>query len=180
MYSMIAQSFFQKKICLLPGLGTLELLTQAAETDFVNGKINAPTQKITFEQQHKKDTIFNEFSAISAVLLDEVNKNGQVKIDGLGTFIKKGTAISFDAQKLNSEFNPAVTAIRVQRENVEHDILVGDKQTTNVIMSEFFADETKTTKVYWWIWAAVLAALAIGVIGYYWIKNGFNYLENLQ
>lgn len=180
MYSMIAQSFFQKKICLLPGLGTLELLTQAAETDFVNGKINAPTQKIIFEQEQKKGTIFNEFSAISAVLLDEVNKNGQVVIDGLGTFIKKGAAISFDAQKLNIELNPAVTAIRVQRENAEHDILVGDKQTTNVIMSEYFADENNVAKAYWWVWAAVLAGIAIGVISFYWFKNGFNNLQNFQ
>ena len=156
------------------------LLTKAAETDFINGKILAPVQNIAFEPQQKADSTFNEFTAISAVLLDELNSKGQVLIEGIGTFFKNESTITFNANTVHQMYVPAVTAIRVQRENAEHDILVGDKQTTNVIMSEFFADETKASKEYWWLWALLLAAFAIGVIGFYAVKNGFNYLENLQ
>lgn len=177
---MIAYSFFQKKACLLPGIGTLELLTHSAETDFINGKIVAPVQQIIFEPQQNAENTFNEFSAISEVLLNELNNKGHVFVEGIGTFFKKDSAISFDANNIDEIYTPAVAAIRVQRENAAHDILVGDKQTTNVIMSEFFADDTKVEKVYWWVWAAVLASFAIGLIGFYCFKNGFNNLENLQ
>ena len=43
-----ASSFFHKKICVLPGLGTLKLVTHAAETDFSNTQIKSPRQEIIF------------------------------------------------------------------------------------------------------------------------------------
>jgi hypothetical protein len=65
MYNLIAASFFQKKSCLLPGIGSLSLITHSAITDFPVKQIKAPVQEIIFTPGTEDEKGFNEFSAIS-------------------------------------------------------------------------------------------------------------------
>jgi hypothetical protein len=65
-----------------------------------------------------------------------------------------------------------VVAERVIHKDAEHAILVGDKETTNVEMTEYYTDETAVAKDKWWIWAIVLGVVAISVIAYYLSQNG--------
>jgi hypothetical protein len=39
--------------------------------------------------------------------------------------------------------------------------LVGDKETTNTLMNEYFNEDVLVKKNRWWIWAIVLAVIAL-------------------
>lgn len=180
MFDIIASSFFQKKTCRLPGIGNLELVTTSAEYDYGSKLIRAPRQTVLFvnASSSSKDQ-FNEFSAISQLMKDELNRNGIVRITGLGSFTKdSGGNIHFAAYAINEDFLQPVVAEKVIHKDAEHSILVGDKETTNVQMNEYYSDEPVEAKDRWWIWAIVLAVVGIAVIGYYLYANGFNGLAS--
>jgi len=179
MFDIIASSFFQKKTCRLPGIGNLELAITPAEYDFGSKQIKAPKETILFIAASLYDNSFNEFSAISQLMRDELDRKGSVEVTGLGSFTKDGSGtIHFSAVQLNEDFYQPVSAEKVIHKDAEHSILVGNEETTNVKMNEYYseAEETKTSKGKWWIWAIILGAVGLAAIGYFLFANGFSNL----
>lgn len=175
MFDMIASSFFQKRSCRLPGIGNLELVTTPAEYDFGTKQIRAPRQSILFISTPSSSDYFNEFSAISQLMKDALEKNGSVEITGLGSFTKDSSGvIQFSAYPSNEDFFQPVAAEKVIHKDAEHSILVGDKETTNIEMNEYYSDEPIEKKYKWWVWAIVLGAVGIIAIAFYLFQHGFN------
>ncbi|UEG48614.1 hypothetical protein LK994_08185 [Ferruginibacter lapsinanis] len=173
MYNIIATSLFQNKICLLPGIGALSVETLPAETDFVNSRILAPQYTIEFSTENEGNAPFNEFSAISQLLRNEIDHNGSAEITGVGVFSKDESGkITFEPEKVNAAFTYPVNAERVIRQNAAHAMLVGDKETTNVVMTEYFTEEI-LQKDRWWIWAIVLGVLGIAAIVFHFTQHGY-------
>jgi len=61
MYQIIAPRLFQNKICRLPGIGTLVMVTHSAQTDFINTCIKGPVETIEFIKEAEGEKLFNEF-----------------------------------------------------------------------------------------------------------------------
>jgi len=178
MYQIIAPTLFQNKICRLPGIGTLVMIPHAAETDFVNGRIKAPFETIDFIPAELDENLFNEFSAMSELLIKELNENGSVVLSGIGTFTKVNNAgIHFTQISIDPVFNQPIEVERVIRQDASHAILVGDQQTTNVEMVGFFSEQPANSDR-WWIWAIVLAVLGIGALIVYFYLGGTISLGN--
>jgi len=177
MHHLIALYLFKNKTCPLPGLGTLFVETGKAETDFVNTVINAPVSVISFEN---KD---NDASNLVGYIAAKTNSSALHVIDKLGQFcnnlksaamadqpaVLEGVGnfftdipghIKFKPGQLPAIFFSPVKAERVIHPQAEHQILVGDKETTNTVMTEYF-NEAPVKKKRWWIWAIVLGALAL-------------------
>ncbi len=180
MYQIIAPTLFHNRVCKLPGIGTLSLVNHPAETDFVNSSLKAPYQTIKFFPEQVGERLFNEFSAIAELINDKLAEAGEVALKGIGIF-KRGEdgAVSFEALTPDPLFLPAVTAERVIRENAEHNILVGDQQTTNVQMTEFF-NQKPLLKERWKLVALILGLAALGALIYYFSRYGFNGFANLK
>ncbi len=179
MFDMIASSFFQKKSCRLPGIGNLELAYTPAQYDYGSRQIRAPREIILFIASSPYDNHFNEFSAISQLVKDELEKKGSVDITGLGSFTKDSSGnIQFEAVPVNDDFLQPVVAEKVIHKDAEHAILVGDKETTNVVMNEFYSEETTELKSNWWIWALLLGAVGMAVVVIYLSANGTNAFAN--
>jgi len=178
MYQIIAPTLFQNKICRLPGIGTLVMIPHAAETDFVNGRLKAPFETIDFKEAEQHENLFNEFSAMSELLLKELNENGSVVLPGIGTFNKENnTGIQFIAITIDPVFNQPIEVERVTRQDALHAILVGDQKTTNVEMAGFFSEQpTKGDR--WWILAIVLALAGIIALILYSFLGGAMSLGN--
>lgn len=178
MHQAIAPSFFQKKQCHLPGIGTLSMITHPAQTDFVNTRVLAPQQEIKFSAASKDENVFNEFSAISELMKRKLDGDGKVVLQGVGTFIKdEDGQIKFTAIQLDEIYTLAVTAERVIRQDAQHNILVGDRETNSNAMAEYFNDSPVITDR-WWVWAIVLGSIAIASLCFYFFTNGFNELAN--
>ncbi len=178
MYQIIAPTLFQSKICRLPGIGTLKIKTVPAHTDFVNGQIAAPAESIEFLPEPFGENIFNEFSAIAELLKKTIDENGTAFLKGIGTFTKMpDDNLEFSGIQIKPELAQAMRFERVIRENAEHAMLVGDQQTTNVQMTEYFI-EKPTPKYNWKIVALILGALGVIALAFYLSKFGVNGLGN--
>ena len=151
-----------------------------AETDFHNKQLLAPVQRIDFIPGSGDENIYNEFSAISELMKKKLDKEGSIKLAGIGTFYKEiDKNIRFESVVLNPVFLQPVSAVRTIRQDAEHNMLVGDKKTTNVEMTEFLNEEASSVPLdRWYIWAIVLGIIGVGVLAMYIYQNGWNLLGN--
>jgi hypothetical protein len=174
---LIAPTLFKNKTCRLPGIGTLSVITTKAENDFANSLLYAPAPFISFAASQEDENIFNEFTALSELIKRDLDSKGSVIIQSVGSFIvNEERGIDFIPLEIDKVFTQPVVAKRVIREAIEHPILVGDKETTNFEMSEYFVEEKKETEDNWWIWAIVLGIVGLGLVVYYILEHGFNLL----
>jgi hypothetical protein len=181
---LLASYLFQNRSCPLAGMGNLSIVQSPAISDFGNKKIIAPTATIQFSPAatntddllaylaHKTNTIQGHmgeaYEAFCKKLASELHSGSPVDMEGIGQFnIDAGGNITFQSVNVPAAFLPSVTAERVIHPEAEHSILVGDKETTNTVMTEYFNEEP-VVKDRWWIWAIVLAALAIGTLIIYY------------
>jgi len=186
MQQLISSYLFQNKNCPLPGLGTLFITPGTAQNDFVNKVITAPVPSVAFtttETEADKLVDFiaakNNSSALGAIdvlgkycnnLKAAINNNNSAAIDEVGFFFTDTSgSILFAPSAIPQVFLPKVDAGRVIHPEAEHNILVGDKETTNMQMAEYY-NETPPSKNYWWVWAIILGIAGIIAIAIY--SNG--------
>ncbi len=180
MYKIIAPTLFQNKICRLPGIGTLRMVAHPAESDFINTCIKAPGETIEFIVGSDGGNVFTEFTAISELLKKRLDESGYYLLNGIGTFIKENSGeIRFVPFPVDPIFTSSIAAERVIRQDTTHAILVGENQTTNVKMVEYYGQQ-KPLKAQWWVWAIVLATLGIGILLFHIFKYGLNAFGNMN
>jgi nucleoid DNA-binding protein len=179
--SHIASYLFQLNSISLPGLGSFSVSESPATTDFVNRQIKAPGLSVVFDGTATEDAASDFFRYVSQKegisgqqvaenykhwcdgVLQQVQQGGQVVLSGIGTWHWQNGALVFVQEQLPGAFFPSVQAERVVHPEVEHSMLVGDKETTNVEMTDYFATDT-VKKDRWWLWALLLALLGTGTI----------------
>ena len=188
MDQLIASYLYQTKSCPLTGLGGLFIKSTASIPDFSNKLIHPPIPEIQFvsTEYDPADLISYIIAATGAdesevtVALDhysdqlknKLSNNGTAYLEGIGhLYINSSGVITFKSKKIPDQFLPAVTAKRVIHPNAEHNLLVGDKETTNTEMSEFL-NVVPVMKDRWWIWAIVIAAVAGAAILIYGNDKG--------
>jgi hypothetical protein len=186
MHYLIASYLFQNKTCPLPGLGTLYISAGKAEADFLNTVIKAPSPRIIFDAKENDPNNLLEYIAKKTKhsieqateklqqFCDQLKTatihgtpgaaNQHPALNGVGNFFKDSSGkINFRSAQLPAAFLQPVKAERVIHPEAEHQILVGDKETTNTLMNEYFS-EAPAKKSRWWIWAIVLCAVALLII----------------
>ena len=183
MQKQIATYLFQHKTCPLPGLGTLSVACSGAESDFTNKTFTAPTSVIQFYlKETDADGLLNYLSATTGAdkyeatealhhfcddLKQKIAEQADVRLNSIGSFFVDASGIiNFKQEELPATFIQPIFAERVIHPDAEHQILVGDKETTNTVMTELLAPKSET-KDRWWIWAIVLGLIGIGAIVIY-------------
>jgi nucleoid DNA-binding protein len=202
MQKQIASYLFQHKTCPLPGLGTLSVVNTAAESDFTSKTFTAPKTVIHFEQIEIDTTgLINYLSATTDTdkyeatkalanfcnaLKQKITNEPNIQLDSIGTFsVDASGKINFKENELPAAFTQPVFAERVIHPDAEHNILVGDKESTNTEMTELLAPKY-AIKDRWWIWAIVLGMIAIAAIVIYFTAfngtssfgNAINYIHS--
>ncbi len=189
MQKQIASYLFQHKTCPLPGLGTLSVLNSGAAADFTNKSIAAPKTFIQFNNTETDTagllnylvltTGGDKYEVTEALdhfcdnLKKEMTDEANVQLESIGSFfVDDSGTINFKQQQLPTSFVQPVFAERVIHPDAEHQILVGDKETTNTVMTGYF-NETPAVKDRWWIWAIVLSVTGlIALLIYFTELNG--------
>ena len=183
MQDQIASYLFQNKTCPLPGLGTLFVHHTGAAVDFTNKSITAPKSSIQFTDTKTDSTNLIEYLAAATGntnyeatealdyfcddLKRKINDKENIKLENIGNFfVDASGAIHFQQEELPTVFTQPVFAERVIHPSAEHHILVGDKETTNTVMTELLAPK-EITKDRWWIWAIVLGVIALAAMIFY-------------
>ena len=183
MQELIASYLFQNRSCSIPGLGNLTLNNTGAVSDFTNKKILAPLPVIHFENKETltgslleyitKRNNCNVHEAAAALglfsenLKNEMAKGSGAKLEGIGNLLVDPSGeIIFRQTELPPEFLPPAEAEWVIHQATEHTIRVGDKESTNTEMTEYYNVEP-VAKDRWWIWAIILCFLGIATILFY-------------
>ena len=180
MHQLIASYLFQNKECPLPGFGTLSVLNNGATADFTNQLISAPKAYIHFENRESNEAGLLKFIAAKTYMSDnestaaldqfcfhlknEISEHATVNLAGIGNFfVDNNGNMIFRQKELPQVYSASVYAERVIHPHAAHNMLVGDRETTNMLMKEYYSEETEI-KDRWWVWAIVLGVVSILII----------------
>jgi hypothetical protein len=190
MQQLIASYLFQHKTCPLPGLGTLLMQHSPAKSDFLNKTIAAPQSQICFDLKESDADQLVDYIAIKTnspvltaidalgkycnQLKTELNAGNIAAINMVGSFTASNDGtVQFKPMQLPATLLPAVEAERVIHPEAAHNMLVGDRETTNTAMTEYYT-ETAVAKNYWWVWALVLAVAGLAALLFYFSNSLFS------
>ena len=188
MKELVANYLLQYQNCPLPSVGTLQILREPATVIQGEKLITSPKYRIEFNPIEISAAGFIKFIAASSHQNEELalenlqafctsltllREEEELALPMLGTFsVDIDGRLSFNENLSKESFSPAVHAERVIHENDTHPILVGDTETTNQLMSDFYNEPTARRSDRWWIWAIVLSVAAAVAILLFTTDNG--------
>jgi hypothetical protein len=180
----------------LPGIGTFIIDVTPGKTDIINKVVLPPEYAYRFDRS--RDTSGRNFFTW---LASEINKSEWDAVKELNDFsfeikklirdgkqvIWKGVGvlqpgmkdqIDFTPEKKKFVFELPVIAEKIVRQNAEHVMLVGDKQTTSAQMTVILAHPhtvitSSSIAPAWWAIAIVLSFAATMLIGWHFSEHGF-------
>lgn len=181
----------QHKSISIPGLGTIYVERKPAQTDFVNKQIIAASYHYRFDRYFDApDKDFFTYLAAQKEIADyeairwynewayelrnKIRTEQEVKWENVGVLkTDLSGEIVFEAQTNLIRFLEPVPAQRVIRSNSQHTVLVGDREVTNTAMTDYLNEETVyVEKESWWIYALILATIALVVIFFHFFQHG--------
>lgn len=185
MQDLITSYIIQSKECKLAEVGRFSRTTIPAEQDIANKQISPPSTEILFTTREEKisDGLIKYIADKKKIDVSEAValikkwcadtkaklKNGEeILLYPLGT-LKKGALgnVSFHG-KSNMLFFAPVMAERVIHKNSEHAVLVGDRETTSAVMSEYYnVEEAATKSNAWKFFAVILLLIALVLLFFY-------------
>ncbi len=160
---MPAGSDFVNRVILAPGQD-VRLVSKAADPSPLIHYIAANQQlNYTDAEQALQDCC----STITAKL----GMGESVTFPGLGTLMQDEKGYyQFVMMPLPDAFERPVPAERVIHPAAEHQVLVGDRETTSTAMADYYAAAPER-KQRWWIGALLLFLLGTGVMAYQYIQH---------
>lgn len=197
MFRLLTQYFLQAKKLYVPGTGVFTLQSRDAVNDFTSQTVQAPGWDIVFtpfvenavavpERDNeslyewlaeklnvsKEDAVIR-YDDFCDELKADLAQGKTVNWEGMGTLEKVNNKIIFTAESSAAMPFTGVTAKKVLRENVSHNVLVGERETTTEEMRARLASK-KTRgslglKIAWIVLLVALISLAV-----YFLQNGCN------
>jgi len=194
MFQDLNAYLFQHRSISIPGLGTIYLETFSASVDVADRTILPPLYQFRFDKYFDSpDREFFAYIASQRNVLDyeairwynefsqdlrhRIRSEEKVDWEGVGTLKKgEGGSIIFEPAPTTGLFLTPAPAVRVNRQNAQHTLLVGDQERTNVEMNEWLMDEEMANmrrQRSWWIAALVIALLGLALLGWHFYTNGW-------
>jgi hypothetical protein len=179
MYKIIASSLFLHKKCTLPGIGTLIIVSRSAETDFLNTRIQSPSQSIEFISSGKENVFSTEFLAISQFIRKKLAEERILLLNGIGTFTQFDEGkYDFFPISIDPVFIPDAEAVRVIRQEELHEIAEAEQPIVNTELPEYFNEKISLIDL-WWFRAIVLAVIGFLIMLIYFYQRGINLFGNI-
>ena len=192
MQDIIASYLIQKKECHLPLIGNFMIMQVPALLDIANKKLVPSSDEIVFseDENYLSEGLKEYFARLQHISLAEAEErinnwslHAKIKLDlgekidfaSIGSLQKDASGNILFEQEKEFNFYEPVMAERVIHKNAEHAVLVGDKETTSVVMNEFYKDDFVTEKKsFWKIWALILSAISLLVLIIYFYNHSFS------
>lgn len=196
MIEALTSYLLQHKSISIPGLGTVYIERIPAQTDFVNKQILPPSYHFRFDKYfdapdkefftylaQQKDIADYEaikwYNEWAYELRNRLRTDEVVEWKGVG-LLKKDISgdIVFEASGAIPSAQQPAPATRVIHSNTQHTMLVGDHEVTREINTAEtdnpFPEEEEAVRNTWWIYALIIAAIALSIIFFNFYKNGFS------
>ena len=199
MFQVLNAYLFQHRSISIPGLGTIYLESLPASADVADRTILPPAYRFRFDKYFDApDKEFFSYIAAQRNILDyeaikwysefsfdlrnRIRTEDQVNWDGVGVLKKdlSGNVI-FESISGNPLFMVPTPAMRVNRQDAQHMLLVGDRERTNVQMNEWLHEEgAGRKKRSWWIIALILGVIALAILGWHFYSNGWSFGNQMK
>jgi hypothetical protein len=193
MVQVLNAYLYQHRSLSIPGLGTLYLETFPASVEVADRTILPPVYRFRFDKYFDApDREFFSFLATQANLLDfeaikwynefaldlrnRIRAEAEVRWEGVGVLRKNGSG-DILLESVGAPFfsQQPIPAIRVNRQDAQHTLLVGDRERTSGEMSEWRKEEgSRRTKFPWWVIAIILAVIGLAVLAWHFYTQGFS------
>ena len=193
MYEQVLNAYlFQHRSISIPGLGTIYLETFPASVDVADRTMLPPVYRFRFDKYFDApDKEFFSYLSAHGNMLDfeaikwynefsfnlrnRIRSEEEVPWEGVGILKKDGSGnVLFESAPAPAFFQQATPAIRVNRQDAQHTLLVGDRERTSGEMNVWLhEEETHRRKFPWWIIALILAVLGLAVLGWSFYEHGW-------
>ncbi len=182
MQELLASYLLQYKKCPLPGIGSLTVRRSEAVIIAGEKRITAPAEEIVFSSEESDADDLHDFIAAQKSIskeeaayqlgryceeLKQLPDGEKVSIQHIGTFYKDANGSPAFTPEQVYLAAADIYAEKVIHPDRSHAILVGDTETTNVAMNEYYAEEEPKAKSRWWIFALILFLIAVTLIVFY-------------
>ena len=178
MHSLITSYLLQSKECVLPGIGTLQILHTYATSNTANSLLLPPSEKIIFkkEEQSKSPCLVKYISAKKNIEQSKAE-------DLLNNFCKEWKEKINAGEKLNFETNGSIQKnvdgiIVFEKENIynflqpisvndpyyktEEPVAIDEEPTVSEVFGEKDEDVV-IERSYWGLWALILLAIGSAI-----------------
>jgi hypothetical protein len=184
----------QHKSLSIPGLGSMYIERIPAQADFVNKRILPPDYHFRFDKYFDapdKDFFTylaqqNDIADYEAIkwynewaydLRNKIREGFTIEWAGIGKLKKDVSGeIHFESAGAIATLLEPVPANRVVHKNTEHTMLVGDQEIVQEIPSPEYEPypepDSYSKKETWWIYALIIAAVALSIIIFRFYNNG--------
>lgn len=180
MEHLIASYLFQNNHCPLPGIGKLTLTERPATISHGAKLIHPPQPAISLVHgEFSQDDFLNYVCAVEKIDESEANKKlqrycsylqsldsfAEAKIPNAGKFYVNAEGnLVFKHSPLPQQFLDNIHAEKVIHPDASHTLIVGDKESSTSLMTEYYNVEEPAPRKKWWIAALILALVGITVI----------------
>ncbi|MES2774305.1 MAG: hypothetical protein V4722_08980 [Bacteroidota bacterium] len=188
MFALLHQYLIENSSLHLPGIGVLEFAEVSARLDVADIQIQSPKKVLRLNAEGQKqdkhglmgflsrhldiseEQSFKVFRQFSESVRSTLGTKRILYWDNLGAFQKDETGVVQFVQTTDIDhYLPPVSAERMIRQRAEHTMTVGDTETTNTAMQEYYDEEpVEIKKDYWWVWAIAIFVVSSGLI---WLKH---------
>ena len=198
MFEVLNSYLFQHKSISIPGLGTIFLEREPANTDIDSKNFLPPSYSFRFDKYFDapdKDFFsylaaeknipdyeaIKWYSEFSYDLRNKIRLDEDVRWDNVGVLKKDDSGnIVFETIRENPAFLRAVGANIITRKDAQHYLLVGDKEITNTEVDELIHPNEVVKKDKWWIYALIIAAVAIIALVFHFSSNQWRIVTGNQ
>ena len=193
MFDVLNAYLYQHRSISIPGLGTIYLETLPAAVDVADRTMLPPAYQFRFDkyfdapdaaffsyianQQNILDyEAIKWYSEFSFELRNRIKNEDAVSWDGVGILKKDGTGnVLFEPAESPLQFMQPTPAMRVNRQNAQHTLLVGDRERTSEEMNEWLHDDARRRRrVAWWVIALIIAIAGLAFLGWYFYSHGLS------
>lgn len=189
MERLLRTYLLQKSSISIPGLGTIYVERSPSRADFIARQILPPTYHYRFDkyfdapgkdfftfiasrknvEDYEAIKLYNEWAL---GLRNNISTDQSATIDGIGSLKRDLSGdVVFEPAQTPHPFLITVPAQRIVRTNATHKMLVGDKEVSNVEMTDYLL-EARREKTSWWVWALIVAAIALTAILFNVFRSG--------
>ncbi|HXD76575.1 MAG TPA: hypothetical protein VN616_02145 [Puia sp.] len=193
MLQVLNAYLFQHRSISIPGLGTIYLETFPANVDVADRTILPPVYRFRFDKYFDApEKEFFSFLATQGKMLDyeaikwynefsfdlrnRIRSEDEVSWAGVGV-LKKDAAgnILLESVSPPGFCSQPVPAIRVNRQDAVHTLLVGDRERTSGEMNEWLQVEGPSRRrLSWWVIALILAVIGLAILGWHFYTHGWS------
>ncbi len=182
----IAPFLSRKRKCILPGVGQFSLHDEEPVFDQASQVIHPPVTTVNFREDAGYSTEFEDYVARQENIsvpeaanayrsfsdsLFSLKQDEEFTIPLLGAFFADGTGKLRFRQAVIRSYRQAVPAIRVVHPEASHAILVGDRESDSVEMTELLHHDEDPQRSKWWIAAIVILLASLAAIFIHYSKH---------